>query len=256
MHRFFVSSSGVDLNRKLASIEGEDVKHISRVLRLKEGNIVEICDGENHEYICEIKSIDKNYISLTILEQTESNREAPIHTILYQGIPKGSKMDLIIQKTVELGIAEIVPVEMDRTVVLLKDEKDKEKKVERWQKIALEASKQSKRGVVPTIHQPVSFDEALRASKQNDLNLMPYENEGKNGLKSILASFSIEARSKINKIGIWIGPEGGLEEEEVTKAKENQIHPITLGPRILRTETAGFTILALVMYELGDLGGA
>lgn len=256
MHRFFVTRDQIDLYEKQIIIENEDVKHISKVLRLKPKNIVEICDSIGGEYICEIESINKNDVLLSIIEEKKSTREAPIEVILYQGIPKATKMDLIIQKTTELGIAEIVPVEMERTIVQFNNDKDKIKKVERWQKIALEAAKQSKRGVVPTIHMPLSFKAAIKHSEENQLNIMPYENEEDKGFKNIIKSMSKEDKSLIRKVGVWVGPEGGFDETEVEKANQSKIHSITLGPRILRTETAGFTVLGLVMYELGDLGGA
>ncbi|HZX21383.1 MAG TPA: RsmE family RNA methyltransferase, partial [Clostridia bacterium] len=155
-----------------------------------------------------------------------------------------------VQKTVELGITEILPVEMKRTVVQFSGDKDKQNKMERWQKIALEAAKQSKRGIVPTVHSPVGFDEALGHSKRNQLNIMPYENEDKKSFGDVTKSLN---RDNIDRIGIWIGPEGGLDEKEVAEATENGIYIVTLGPRILRTETAGLAMLSLIMYELGDL---
>lgn len=256
MHRFFVNPQQINLVQKQAVIQDEDVKHISKVLRLREDDVIELCDGENKEYLCSIKSIDKNNVLLSILEERKSEKEAPVQVVLYQGIPKAAKMDLIIQKTTELGITEIVPVEMERTIVQFSNEKDKEKKVDRWQKIALEAAKQSKRGVVPKIHMPLNFENAIEHCKENQLNIMPYENEDDKGFKSIMESMSKDEKKSLTRIGIWIGPEGGFDEDEVVKAVDNKIYPITLGPRILRTETAGLTTLGLVMYELGDLGGA
>jgi len=256
MHRFFVDPNQINLIQKQAIIQDEDVKHISKVLRLKDGDTVEVCDGVNNEYLSNIESINKNDVLLSITKERKSTQESPIEVILYQGIPKAAKMDLIIQKTTELGVTEIIPVEMERTIVQFNSNKDKVKKVERWQKIALEAAKQSKRGIVPKINMPLSFNAAIEHSKENSLNIMPYENAKDKGFKSIIDSMSKEDKFSVRKIGIWIGPEGGLHEEEVVKAVESKIHPITLGPRILRTETAGFTILGLVMYELGDLGGA
>ncbi len=249
MHRFFIDTHQINFIQNRIIIENEDVKHISRVLRLKEKDKVEICDGKNTEYICEIQSVDKNSVSLSIIGKEQSFKEPPIKTVLYQGSPKGDKMNLIIQKTVELGITEIIPVKMKRTIVQFGD-KDKQKKVDRWQRVALEAAKQSKRGIVPTVHFPLNFDQALEHSKKNQLNIMPYENENKKGFRTVMESLN---KDNIDKIGIWIGPEGGLAEEEVAKAINNRVHLITLGPRILRTETAGFITLSLIMYELGDL---
>ncbi|MFW5648013.1 MAG: 16S rRNA (uracil(1498)-N(3))-methyltransferase [Candidatus Alkaliphilus sp. MAG34] len=250
MHRFFVDTRYIDFVQKQIVIKNEDVRHISKVLRLREGDMVEICDGANMEYVCKIQSIQKDNIILSIIEKKQSIREPPVEVVLYQGIPKGNKMELIIQKTVELGVTEILPVEMKRTVIRFSDNKDKQNKVQRWQKIALEASKQCKRGIIPAVYPPVSFGEALTHSKKNQLNIMPYEDENQNGFKAVVKSLD---RNNINKIGIWIGPEGGLDEKEVATAMENGVYVITLGPRILRTETAGFAMLSLVMYELGDL---
>ena len=250
MHRFFVDTRQINPVQNQIIIINEDVKHISKVLRLREKDTVEICDGANMEYICKIQSVGKDNIKLSITEKKQSISEPPIKVMLYHGIPKGNKMDLIIQKTVELGVTEILPVEMKRTVVQFSGGRDKQNKVERWQKIALEAAKQSKRGIIPTVHFPVSFDDALEHSERNQLNIMPYENEDKKGFKDVIKSLNSD---NIDKVGIWIGPEGGLDEKEVIKASENGTYTITLGPRILRTETAGLTVLSLMMYELGDL---
>ena len=249
MHRFFIDTHQINFIQNRIIIENEDVRHISRVLRLKEKDKVEICDGKNTEYICEIQSVDKNSVSLSIIGKEQSFKEPPIKTVLYQGSPKGDKMNLIIQKTVELGITEIIPVKMKRTIVQF-DDKNKQKKVDRWQRVALEAAKQSRRGIVPAVHFPLNFDQALEHSKKNQLNIMPYENENKKGFRTVMESLN---KDNIDKIGIWIGPEGGLAEEEVANAINNGVHLITLGPRILRTETAGFITLSLIMYELGDL---
>lgn len=250
MHRFFVNRDQIDLIENQITIENEDVRHISRVLRLTEEDKLEICDGGNMEYICRIESINKDKVLLSIINKRQSIQEPPIKAVLYQGIPKSTKMDLIIQKTVELGISEIVPVEMRRTIVQFKNQKDKQNKVDRWQKIALEAAKQSKRGIVPTIHMPISFKEAIERSRTNQLNLMPYEDEDRKGFRTVIKSLN---KDSIDRVGIWIGPEGGLDQEEVAQGIENKIHTLTLGPRILRTETAGFTMLSLIMYELGDI---
>ncbi|AOY77565.1 16S rRNA (uracil(1498)-N(3))-methyltransferase [Clostridium formicaceticum] len=252
MNRFFVNAADVHLPTNEITIAGEDVKHISKVLRLSEGDLVEVCDGEKYGYIGKIKRISKQEVLLSIEEQMPLKTEAPIEVILYQSIPKATKMELIIQKTTEMGIKSIVPIITSRTVVQFKDDKDKEKKVERWQKIAMEAAKQSKRGVIPSIHFPLSLKEALQKAQENDLNIIAYEKEASQGIKGLLTSLVTE---NIKKIGIWIGPEGGFEEEEIDLAKDKTIHSITLGPRILRTETAGFTVLSILMYVLGDLGG-
>ncbi|SDK37702.1 16S rRNA (uracil(1498)-N(3))-methyltransferase [Natronincola ferrireducens] len=252
MNRFFVSSADINRCEKKAVVTGEDVKHMSKVLRLTVGDTVELCDGEKYQYRAEIKSMDKNQVLLSIIEEEQLVTEPSIDVILYQGIPKATKMELIIQKTTELGIKEIIPVITNRTIVHFKDNKDKEKKVERWQKIAEEAAKQSKRGMIPSIHSPISFKEALEHSRQNHINIIAYEKESKQSIKNLLKSYG---EKKIGRIGLWIGPEGGYEEEEIELALMEDIQAITLGPRILRTETAGLTVLSILMYDLGDLGG-
>lgn len=252
MNRFFVSSSNIHPQEKEIIIDGEDVKHITKVLRLNKGDLVEVCDGEQYEYIAEIQYLTKSQVKLIIQEQQRIDTEPPIDVVLYQSLPKASKMELIIQKTTEMGIKEIIPVITDRTIVQLKDHKDVEKKIERWQKIAIEAAKQSKRGRIPLIHKPKVLDDALEDSQKHHLNIIAYEKEKSNGIKDIITSIE---RDHVKSIGIWVGPEGGFSEEEIDKAIEKKLRTITLGPRILRTETAGFTVLSILMYELGDLGG-
>lgn len=251
MNRFFVNSSQINEEAKKIHIVDEDVKHISKVLRLNVGDLIEICDGDSFEYIGEIQEINKDQVIATYIDKKEVRSEAPIKVTLYQGVPKSTKMDLIIQKTTEMGIVEIIPVFTHRTVVQLDNKKDKEKKTDRWQKIAAEAAKQSKRGIIPLVHLPLTFKEALSHCETNCLNIMAYEREHQQGLKKLLQGMD----STINSIGIWIGPEGGFTEEEVEAAINQQVNSVTLGPRILRTETAGFALLSMVMYELGDLGG-
>ncbi|AKL95801.1 ribosomal RNA small subunit methyltransferase E [Clostridium aceticum] len=252
MNRFFVTAADVHLPTKEITIVGEDVKHISKVLRLSTGDLLEVCDGEKYEYIGKIKNISKQEVLLSIEDQMPLKTEAPIEVILYQSIPKATKMELIIQKTTEMGIKSIVPIITNRTVVQFKDDKDKEKKVDRWQKIAIEAAKQSKRGRIPHVESPISLKEALQQAQENDLNMIAYEREVVQGIKGLLTSLDTK---NIKKIGIWIGPEGGFEEGEIDLVKDKNVHSVTLGPRILRTETAGFTVLSIMMYELGDLGG-
>lgn len=252
MNRFFVNPSQVDIDLNEIVIAGDDVKHISKVLRLSSEDEIEICDGESWEYIGSIKSISKDEVIVSIIHKEPLKTEAELRVILYQGLPKGAKMELILQKTTEMGIAEIVPIITDRAVVQLKDTKDKEKKAERWYKIAEEAAKQSKRGIIPEVHIPISFKEALKQGSTNDLNILAYEKESVKGLRNLLS----QSKDKgIKRIGIWIGPEGGFTEEEIRLALDNNVNTVTLGPRILRTETAGFALLSMVMYELGDLGG-
>jgi 16S rRNA (uracil1498-N3)-methyltransferase len=251
MHRFFVDKKNILEDQKSIVIHDmEDVKHINKVLRLIEGEKLEICDGNNKEYITEIIAIEKSKIYLEILETREGKTEPNIEVTLFQAIPKSTKMDIIIQKCTEVGIKSIIPIFTERTVVQLKDKKSQEKKVERWQKIANEAAKQCKRGMIPQIGLPITFHDMLQAVTQYDLSVIPYEKEACRGLKKLFAG-----RKNIKKVAIMIGPEGGFEESEIAQAKEADMIPITLGPRILRTETAGLVTLSIFMYEIGDLGG-
>lgn len=250
MNRFFVAKQNiVEDVQKIIIDDQDDVKHITKVLRLKQGDEVEICDGENMEYLAVIASMENKDIKLEIIEKWIGRTEAPIEITLFQGIPKSTKMDIIIQKCTELGITRIVPVITERTIVQLKDQKSEEKKIERWQKIADEAAKQCKRGVIPKIEPPLALAEAIKVATDFDLTVIPYEREEGVGLKGILK------QTNAVKIGIYIGPEGGFGEKEIKRAKDAGVIPVTLGPRILRTETAGFVALSILMYELGDLGG-
>ncbi len=251
MNRFFVDKDNILEDQGYIIIDDkEDVKHIGRVLRLKEEDEVEVCDKANVEYICKIASMEKNQVEVKILEKRCSASEPPIDVVLFQGIPKSSKMELIIQKCTEIGINKIVPIITDRTIVQLKDKKSEDKKLDRWQKIADEAAKQCRRGIIPKILKPMTYDEMINKVEDYDVVIIPYEEEKNNGIKSVLKTVE-NAKS----VAIVIGPEGGFEKDEIQKAIESKITPVSLGPRILRTETAGFTALTIVMYELGDLGG-
>lgn len=272
MDRFFVDSSQIDLHNNLVVIDGEDVKHIASVLRLKSGEKIEICDGFDNEYICEIAEVTKVEITARIIEKVNITREPRINIIAYQGIPKGQKTDFIVQKLTEIGVSEIVLVDTDRTVS--KIDKKSDKKIDRWQKIAYEASKQSKRGIIPKVRGPLKFDEALDDMNKNDFNIFPYEQEHKVTLKSELKKISkelgirsykldmenIESKKESNestptnaknpRIGFFIGPEGGFSDEEIKKILGNGNRTVTFGNRILRTETAGIYIASIIIYEL------
>lgn len=249
MHKFFVGSENI-IDKK-AIIEDEDVKHIYKVLRLKEGDKVNInnCNGE--EYLGEIESITKTKVEIKFLEKLDLNNESPIDVYLYQGFPKATKMDLIAQKCTELGVKEITPVITERVTSSLGEINKDKKKVERWNRISFEACKQSKRTLIPKVNDLISFEELLDALKDMDLIVVPYENAENYGIKQMIKNLHKE----VKKVAVVIGPEGGFEEEEINRLKELGGNIVTLGPRILRTETAGFTCISLLMYELGDLGG-
>lgn len=246
MHRFYVNKEDI-LDGKII-INNEDVKHIRNVLRLNKDDILVICDGENTDYKVKITNINKNEIITEILDIEKTKTESNLNISLYQGLPKSNKMDLIIQKATELGVKEIIPVLTSRTVVKINDKKKESKKIERWQKIATEASKQCRRGIVPKIKDVITFDEMILNIKNEDNIIVPYENEKNKTLKNTLQNI------KGNKINIIIGPEGGFDIEEVDILSDINASIVTLGPRILRTETAGLTAIAITMYELGDLG--
>lgn len=248
MDRFFTPKNNINLEQNTCIIEGEDVKHISRVLRCKENDKLEVCDMDNNEYICEIREINKDNILLDIIEKVNIKRESSLKVKLYQGMPKGTKMELILQKLTEIGVDEIVLVQTKRSVTKI-DNKKEDKKIERWERIIYEAAKQSKRGKIPTLRGVLSFKEALKDMENNDLNLCPYENERTISIKECLKDVNT------NTIGIFVGPEGGFEEDEIEKIQDMDGKVVSLGPRILRTETASVVASSIVLYELSDLGG-
>jgi 16S rRNA (uracil1498-N3)-methyltransferase len=213
---------------------------------MKEGEKLTVCDGTGMEYFCEISEFTAGEIALRILEKKKAQTELATHLVLYQGLPKKDKMELIIQKAVELGATEIVPVMTKRCIVKLEDDKKEAKKLERWQAIAESAAKQSGRAVIPTVAKVMSYKEALKRAKEQGMSLIPYEcAEGMKALKEA-------AGQAVNQstVSVFIGPEGGFEEAEVEYAGENGVIPESLGKRILRTETAGFTTLSILMYEI------
>ena len=248
MDRFFTPKKNINLEQNTCIIEGEDVKHISKVLRCKENDKLEVCDMDNNEYICQIKEINKDSILLDIIEKVNIKRESNLKVKLYQGMPKGTKMELILQKLTEIGVDEIVLVQTKRSVTKI-DNKKEDKKIERWERIIYEAAKQSKRGKIPTLTGVLTFNEALEDMKGNDLNLCPYENE-----RTVVIKEAIKGK-QINNIGIFVGPEGGFEEKEIEKIQNIDGQVVSLGPRILRTETASVVASSIVLYELSDLGG-
>lgn len=244
MYRFYVSQS--QIGEKEITIWDSDVNHIKNVLRLEKGDWLVACDGEGKDYICRIKELSGTQVILSIEKTQESGTELDTRITLFQGIPKKEKMEFIIQKAVELGVYEIVPVMMKRCVVKLSDEKKIQKKQERWQAIAEAAAKQCDRGIIPVVHAPVTMEEAFDMAGSLEYNMIPYElQDGIQDSRAIVA----EACSK-SSLGIFIGPEGGLEKEEVGQAIGIGAHPMTLGKRILRTETAGMALLSILMFQM------
>lgn len=248
MHKFFTEAQNI--NNDFAKILGDDVKHIYKVLRLIEGEKVVINDCNGTEYLGAINEVTKTEVNVKILKKLDSNNESPVQIFLYQGLPKAQKMDLIVQKGTELGITKFIPVISKRVDVKLKGEF---KKLDRLNRIALEAAKQSKRSVIPKVFDLVEFSDVINQVKAVDLFIVPYENAENFGVKSLAKKLcNLE---KVKTIGIMVGPEGGFEDIEIDKLKEAGAYIVTLGSRILRTETAGFVATSLVQYELGDLGG-
>ncbi len=228
----------------LVKIEGEECRHLKHVLRKKKGDEIRVCRRSGGAYLCLIEEVAEDAIYARIQDMEDDYAELSSRIILFQGLPKGDKMELIIQKAVELGAAEIVPVSMKNCVVKL-DEKRAAKKVSRWQAIAQAAAKQSKRSILPQVHDIMSFPEALAYAKELDRILLPYEHaRGMQETKEIL-----EEIQKGDSIGIFIGPEGGYDPKEIEEAEKSG-RIISLGSRILRTETAGLTALSILMYHI------
>lgn len=243
MYHFFAAYENIYENH--IEIVDDDVNHIKNVLRMKVGDKLRISSGDNIDYICCISTIDENKIKADILSVDETGNELPIKVYLFQGLPKQEKMELIIQKMVELGVYSIIPVAMKRCVVKLDDKKAKSK-VERWNSIAESAAKQSKRSIVPQVHQVMTFKEALTYAKNLDIKLLPYEcAEGMEHTRNIVEQLTVG-----QSVGIFIGPEGGYDLSELELAKQYEWESITLGKRILRTETAGMMLMSVLMYKM------
>lgn len=243
MSRFFVTSDAVG-SSTITITDRDDIHHMNKVLRLRPGDEVDISDQTEWEYRCGIESIDKDQTVLRILDKQKFTAEPETRVTLYQGIPKGSKMETIVQKTVELGIDTIVPVFMDRTVVV--DKGGYGRKVERLSKIAAEAVKQCRRGVIPIVADAIRTKDMLAELSSFDTVLFPYENEKGTTMKDVLRGLSGDVRS----IAVIIGPEGGFSEEEAEAIVEAGGLSVSLGKTTLRTETAGMAALAMIMYEL------
>jgi len=244
MYRFYVEQN--QIGEQVVTITGSDVNHIKNVLRMRAGEKIIICNGQGKDFCCIIESESDGQVLASIQEVHDTETELEGKLYLFQGIPKKDKMELIIQKAVELGVYEIIPVITQRTVVKLEDKKKEMKKIERWQSIANSAAKQSNRGIIPTVTETKSFKEAVAFAKTLDCKLIPYENAD-----DITYTKEIIASIKFNQsVGIFIGPEGGFEEKEILLATEADVKPITLGRRILRTETAGIAILSVLMLQM------
>lgn len=247
MRRFFTEPQNISGNT--ASIF-EDSKHIEKVLRMKCGDEILIFDGTGYEYTARLVSIEKNQCRAEVLKKELSLSEPRTRVTLFQGLPKSGKMELIIQKAVELGVTEIVPVVTERCVTKIANAAAGVEKTRRWNKVSVEAAKQCGRGLVPTVLEPVPFEKAVVMLAKMQLPLMPYEvlgHEGRCNLKEIL-----EENKSAEEFGIMVGPEGGFSEKEAAYAKENGIRAVGLGKRILRTETVASALIPVIMYDRGD----
>ncbi|WP_349944332.1 16S rRNA (uracil(1498)-N(3))-methyltransferase [Lacrimispora sp. BS-2] len=243
MYHFFVNPD--QIGDSVIRIMGPDVNHIKNVLRMGAGEQILISNGVDKDYLCEITCVASLEVTAKILSVDEGGAELPARLYLFQGLPKGDKMELIIQKAVELGVHRIIPVETRRAVVRL-DKKKEESKLRRWRAVSESAAKQSKRLVIPEVSGVMSFQEALAFAKELEITVIPFEHakdmaETKEILSGIKPGMSA---------GIFIGPEGGFEDSEVELAKSFGAKPITLGKRILRTETAGLAIVSVLAFQL------
>ncbi len=247
MRRFFTEPENISGTE--ATIL-EDAEHISRVLRMNEGDEIIIFDGSGYEYYSKLTEIDKGFCKAEIISKSYSEQEPSVSVTIYQGIPKSGKMEDIIQKSVELGAVSIVPVAMDRCVSKIESGKKEAEKIKRWNKVAVSAAKQCGRGIIPTVEPPLSFKQAIEKLKEHDLALMPYEvlgHNGEAGLKNALKESSAKT------IGVIIGPEGGFSDGEASFAMDNGIVTVGLGKRILRTETVSSAIISAIMYENDEM---
>ena len=247
MRRFFTAPEAVQGNSII--FDSELAHHMGKVLRLAPGEQVTVCTGDGMVYLAELEQFSKDSVTGRILEVLENQKETDVQIVLYQGMPKGDKLELIVQKCTELGVSAVIPVETGRSIVHL-DAKKAEKKIERWQKIAHEASQQSKRVQVPEIGPYLTWKQCLAQLKDDDgLTIIFWEDEQTQSLKHLLRS----QNEKPRKINMIVGPEGGLSEDEVNQLREIGAVSASLGKRILRTETAGLAGVAIILYEYDEM---
>ena len=243
MPYFFVERE--QISDRTIKIYGDDAKHISFSLRMAKGEHITVCDKINREYDCILSDFGDGIVTAEIIEERVSQGEAPIKIRLFQGLPKGDKLETVIQKAVECGVTEIVPFESVYCIAKAKKEAEG-RKTERRNRIALEAAKQCGRGTVPSVGETVSFEEAVKEALESDVALICYEDEQETSLKTVLKNSKENGASSIS---ILVGSEGGFSKEEISFAKSHNILPISLGKRILRTETAPVFVLSCISYE-------
>lgn len=242
MYQFFVTEE--QIGREFITITGGDVNHIKNVLRMRHGETIRVSNQKGQDYFCKISEVGEDFVQADILETGAATTELPGKIYLFQGIPKGDRMEHVIEKAVELGVYEIIPVRMRYCVVKL-DDKKQQAKLKKWQALAMAAAKQSKRSLVPNIHPVMSYKEAIAYAFQSEACLIPYENE--NGMEGTKAALK-KIRGK-ESVSILIGPEGGFAPEEI-EAVKSRGEVISLGKRILRTDTAAITAMSMVMMEM------
>ncbi len=245
LQRYFISEKKQELNTTL-TINGEDVHHISRVIRMQPGDKIRCCTSDGYEALCEIAEITNDLVSCHIIEWLSVNHELPVRISIASGLPKGDKLEWIIQKGTELGAYSFIPFNAARSIVKL-DDKKAGKKIERWQKIAKEAAEQSYRNIVPHVFKPKSFTELLGEAKLYDVKIVAYEEAAKAGEKKNLAK-AFEQLKEGESMIVVFGPEGGLTEDEIKKLEDEGFIICSFGPRILRTETAPLYLLSAVSY--------
>ncbi|ANF97748.1 16S rRNA (uracil(1498)-N(3))-methyltransferase [Paenibacillus bovis] len=255
MQRYFVPAQ--QFSEQEVTITGDDARHIIRVMRSQEGDKLIACDGSQLDVLAEISSMDEGVVTARIVERLEQLSEAAVQVTIAQSLPKGDKMETVIQKCTELGAAAFVPFLSERTVVQY-DSRKEEKRIQRWSKIAKEAAEQSHRSRIPQIGQPLSWKQLLATFAQYDLICFCYEKENGSQLRDVVQPFAAGLQQNTDtaaQVLIVVGPEGGFAEQEVEAAEQHGAVPTGLGSRILRTETAAMTALACIMYETGEMGG-
>lgn len=255
MQRYFVSPQAI--RDQQVRITGDDVKHITRVLRLQPGDEVICADGRGNSYLVRLTNLQPDAVVGDMIRKLDEKVESQVNLTLVQGLPKSDKMDLIVQKGTEMGIQRFVPIETERTIVQY-DAKKETKRLERWQRIAKEAAEQSHRLVIPELQEVTSFRAWMeREARAYDLLLIAYEAEAEQGMREVLQRYSVDSPHRVipRSIAVVIGPEGGLTKEEVDFALKKGARAVTLGPRILRTETAGLVAAAIILYHYGQMGG-
>lgn len=249
MNRFFINSDMLAVGQQVLISDAQDVHHMLKVLRLKSGDEIEIANGSGTEGIGRIEKADKSSVAVTIESVSVIDRESPVEITLFQGLPKGQKLELVFQKNTEIGVSAFVPMVTERCVVRISDMKAEEKKAVRWKLIIDEAAKQSKRGRLPELLPVSSLEKMMDTLSDYDLILIPHTGLGTMPLKDAMPP------SGIKKIAVLIGPEGGFTEEEAAAVVNAGGKCVNLGPRILRTETAGFVVSSILQYVYGDMGG-